>query len=97
MTNIHAIFSGVVPDNPLKPIVRLFRHFVAFLVLCAIDATSGVFLFGSKSVLGHFELAAVVPKSRSFISLIVLLASSLLIVWVVDFFNRKVLDKWEKR
>jgi hypothetical protein len=95
--NIHAIFSGIVPDNAPTPIVRLFRHFIAFLILCAIDATSGVLLFGSKPLLDHFGLAAAAQEWRNFLSLVFLLGSSLVILWMVDFFNRKVLDKWEGR
>jgi hypothetical protein len=95
--NIHAIFSGIVLDNALTPIVRLLRHFVAFLILSAIDVTSGVFLFGSKPLLDHFGLTALAQKCRSFFSLVFLLVSFLVILWMVDFFNRKVLDKWEDR
>ena len=86
-----------MPDKALTPIVRLLRHFVAFLILCAIEFICGVLLFGSKPLLDHFGLAEVGLKWRSFLSLIFLLGSSLVILWVVDFFDRKVLDKWEDR
>ena len=97
MPNTGAIFSGIVPDNAPMPIVRLFRHFLTFLILCAIDATSGILLFGSKRLLDHFGLAAVAREWRSFLSLVFLLVSSLVILWMVDFVSRKVLDKWEER
>ena len=95
--NPHGIFSGIVPDNAPTPIVRLFRQFVAFLILCAIDATSGVLLFGSEPLLDHFGLAAVAQEWRSFLSLVFLLGSFLVILWMVDFVSRKGLDKWEER
>ena len=60
--NIHAIFSGIVADNTLTPIVRFLRHFGGFLILCAIEAISGVFLFGSKPLLDHFGLAVVAQR-----------------------------------
>jgi hypothetical protein len=93
----HAIFSGIVPDDALTPIIRFLRHFVIFLILCAIDATSYAVLFGSKPLLDHFGLAAVAQKWRSFFSLVFLLDSSLVILRLADLFNRRVLDKWEDR
>src|ERR1700686_227519 len=95
--NNHAIFSGIVPNNAPTPIVRLFRHFVAFLILCAIEAISYVLLFGSKPLLDHFGLVAVAQKWRSFFSLVFLLVSSLVILWIVDFLSCQVLDRWEER
>jgi hypothetical protein len=95
--NTHGIFSGIVAANPLTPIIRLLRHFGAFLILCAFEATSGVLLFGSKPILDRFRLAVVTQKYRSFFSLVFLLVSFLVILWLVDFFDRTVLDKWEDR
>jgi hypothetical protein len=86
-----------VPVNAPTRIVRLLRHFVAFLILCAIDTTSGVLLFSSKHLLDHFGSVDLVEKWRSFFSLVFLLDSFLVVLWMVDFFNRKVLDKWEGR
>ena len=95
--NTHAILSGIVPDNAPTPIFRLFRHFVAFFILCAIEAISCVLLFGSKPLLEHFGLAAVAEEWRSFISLVFLLVSFLVILWIVDFLSRQILDRWEDR
>src|SRR5579872_553548 len=95
--NTHAILSSTVPDSAATPIVQLFRHFVTFLMLCGIDVISGVSLFGSKPLLDHFGIGAPASKWRSFLSVLFLLASFLLILWIVDFFDRKVLDRWEDR
>jgi hypothetical protein len=94
--NTYAILSGIVPGYALTSIVRILRQFVAFLILCAIEATSGVFLFGSKPLLEHFGFAPVAQQWRSFFSLVFLLGMFLVILWMVVFFNRKVLDKWEE-
>jgi hypothetical protein len=97
MPHAHAIFSANVRDRTPTPIVRLFRHIVTALALCAVEAISGLSLFGSKRLLDHFGLAAIAQKWRSFFSLVFLCATALLILWVVDLFNRHVLDKWEDR
>jgi hypothetical protein len=97
MPHYHVIFSGIVPDNAPTPLVRLVRHFVAFLILCAMEAISAVLLFGSKPLLDHFGLAAVAQKWQSFFSLVFLLVSSLVILWIVDFLSRQVRDRWEDR
>ena len=89
--------SGIVTDDAPKSIVGLFRHFAAFLILSAIDVFSFVLLFGSKPLLDHFGLAAAAQKWRSFFSLVFLLVSSLVILWIVDFLSRNVLDRWEDR
>lgn len=95
--NTRAIFSGAVPDGPLTPITRVLRHFGAFLVLCAIEAVSSLLLFGSKRLLDYLGLAALAQKWRSVVSPVFLLVSFLLILRVVDFLNRHILDKWEDR
>src|SRR5271169_2979367 len=93
--DFYAIFPSIVPEKIVKSIVRLLRHFVAFLVLCVIEAISWLLLFGSNLFLDHFGLASVAQKWRSFFSLIFLGATTLFIFWVLDFFNRQILDKWE--
>jgi hypothetical protein len=85
-----------VRDGALTQIVRLLRHFGAFLVLCAIEAVSCLLLFGSKRLLDHLGLATVAREWRSVVSPVFLLVSFLVILRVVDFFNRRILDRWER-
>jgi hypothetical protein len=93
--DFYAIFPRIVPDKILQSVVRFVRHFVAFLVLCVIEAISWLALFGSNRFLDHFGLASVAQKWRSFFSLIFLCSTTLIILWMLDFFNRQILDKWE--
>ena len=95
--NTHAIFWGTVSDKALTITVRRLRHFAAFLVLCAIEAVLWFLLFGSERLLKGFGLASVAQEWRSFFSLAFILVSFLVILWIIEFFSRQVLDKWEER
>jgi len=89
-----AIFPRIVGDEAPNSVVRFLRHFVVFVVLCLVEAICGLLLFGSNRLLDRFGLVSVAQKYRSFFSPIFLCATIFLILWVVDFFNRNVLDKW---
>jgi len=84
-------------DDALKFIVRFFRPVVAILVVCVIEGVTSLFVFGSNRFLGYFGLVSVAEKLRGFFSAIFLGASILIILWVLDLFNRQILDKWEEK
>ena len=79
----------------LESVVRFLRSFVALLVLCFIETIFWVLLFGSNRFIDHFGLVSVAQKWRGFFSLLLICSTTLIILWVVDFFERKVLDRWK--
>jgi hypothetical protein len=95
--DFYANFPRIVANKIPTSVARFFRHVVALLILCVVEAIFCLLVFGSQRFWDRFGLASAVQKWRSLFSLILICTTTLVILWVVDFLERQILDKWEGR